>query len=277
MSFWNDEETLREIAVPYEERRQKARNGAAGGDFDLNDSGFWGRNVAEYYAEIIAKTDEQFAAEDAAKLASIEERKNREEHELLLRRLREFSIPNKDHERLAAGVGDTQAVQAALGAVESGVMIVVLSGRRGCGKTVAAGRWLLGMAAAWDARSDKFRYGNGGGLFLDATKLARWSRYNEEEMTRLERVGALVVDDLGIEYDDKHGAFRSFVDGLINARYSNSVPTLITTNLPANDFQSDGQKVEGFKSRYGERVADRIREVGKFVELRGDSMRSKQQ
>lgn len=258
-----DDEMLAELSKPYAERRAQAQ-AALDGHESVRGDWRWFFRTQEELLSIVNKTDAEFEAEDNAQRAILEERQRAEDRHRLQYFLEHSGIPAKDHERLLNGVGDTQAVQAALSAVEAKSVIVVLSGRRGCGKTVAAGRWLVALS------------GNGRGLFIDAPRLTRWSRYDDDEMEKLERVGALVIDDLGMEYDDKHGAFRSFVDGLINARYSRSLPTLITTNLPANDFERDGQKVEGFKSRYGERIADRIRECGKFVELRGDSMRSKQ-
>ena len=138
-----------------------------------------------------------------------------------------------------------------------GDTLLVLSGSRGCGKTTAAAWWLLQRRAP--ARYVSTRPPQ----FVDAAALTRWPRYDDGRMRELELAAALVVDDLGMEYDDKHGAFRSFVDGLVNARYAKELPTVITTNLPAADF----------KARYGERIADRIREAGRFVELAGESLR----
>ena len=77
----------------------------------------------------------------------------------------------------------------------------------------------------------------------------------------------MVIDDLGIEYLDKNGNFLQRLDELLDERYSNFRKTIITTNLNA----------DAFKDRYGERVADRMREGftwgGGFIELADDSMR----
>jgi DNA replication protein DnaC len=77
----------------------------------------------------------------------------------------------------------------------------------------------------------------------------------------------MVIDDLGVEYLDKNGNFLQRLDELIDERYSNYRQTIITTNL----------NVKAFKERYGERVADRIREGfefgGAFMELAESSMR----
>jgi DNA replication protein DnaC len=261
------EATVRQrLSKSYDQRRADARQMLESGDeFNLEERGFFWMQSRADFERIAATTDDEFAAEDSEALSRAIARDSEERIERIKRRLWDFKIPEKDHERLLAGVSKTASVSAAEAAVDGDLGILVLSGSRGVGKTVAAGHWLLEMA---ERR-------NRGGLFLDATQLVRWSRYDEAEMRKIERVGALVIDDLGIEYDDKFGAFRSFVDGLVNARYSARMPTLITTNLPAEDFKRGDQTVEGFKSRYGERVADRIREVGKFFELGGESLRKK--
>lgn len=208
-------------------------------------------------------TPEQWAAYDAKIQAEREqaevdaERKRQEE---LRRDLVERGCPVKDLERAVSGqLDDTKAVAAAQAALDVGMTLLVLSGTRGCGKTTAAAWWLLQRRKP----SEYVRVGPP--RFVDASSLARWPRYDDAKMRELERASALVIDDLGVEYDDKNGAFRSFVDGLVNSRYAACLPTCITTNVPAADF----------RQRYGERIADRIREVGRFVELSGESLRRK--
>jgi hypothetical protein len=166
--------------------------------------------------------------------------------------------PAKDLERVVSGeMQDTQALVEARGALSLSLVLLVLSGLRGCGKTTAAAWWVTQKhkpqqyVRTFDPR------------FVDSTSLARWPKYDDAAMRELERASALVIDDLGVEYDDKGGAFRSFLDGLVNSRYAACLPTLITTNLTASDF----------RARYGERIADRIREAGRFVELAGESLR----
>jgi DNA replication protein DnaC len=128
--------------------------------------------------------------------------------------------------------------------------IAVFSGARGTGKTVAAA-WLVSRSP--------------GGVFLAVSQMARISRYRAEEMEPLERCPLLAIDDLGTEFVDEKGSFLATLDGLINARYADDRRTVITTNLPA----------ESFKKRYGERIADRIREAGRFLELKGESLRGR--
>lgn len=128
--------------------------------------------------------------------------------------------------------------------------MVCLSGNPGCGKTVAAADWL---------------WRNLPGLFIKSARLARWDRYDNESMNRLLRARRLVIDDLGTEYQDAKGNFMAILDEIIDVRHDHSRPTVITTNLDA----------PAFKLRYGERIADRIREDGRFVSLSGGSMRKK--
>lgn len=128
--------------------------------------------------------------------------------------------------------------------------MVCLSGNPGCGKTVAAADWL------WRRLP---------GLFVKSARLARWERYDNEAMNRLLRCPRLVIDDLGTEFQDAKGNFMAILDELIDVRHDHSRPTVMTTNLDA----------AAFKLRYGERIADRIREDGRFVSLSGGSMRKR--
>jgi DNA replication protein DnaC len=100
-------------------------------------------------------------------------------------------------------------------------------------------------------------------VWVTAAKLARWERYDQEEMAKLLKVGKLVIDDLGGEYLDKGGFYASLLDELINERQAGSRATILTTNLDA----------AGFSSRYGERIVDRIREGGRFFACGNASLR----
>lgn len=136
--------------------------------------------------------------------------------------------------------------------------IHVLLGPKGVGKSLAAVAWLL-------LPREAPRYlAPGPARFVDAPALARWPRYEEQRMRELERAGALVIDDLGVEFDDRSGAFRSLLDGLVNARYAANLPTLITTNIP---------KAAQFREKYGDRICDRVAETGNFYGCDGDSLR----
>ncbi len=162
---------------------------------------------------------------------------------------------------------ETPAVKAVEEALKERSVFIVLAGACGVGKTAAAVHWLR-------KRTGHFGFvhllGRGKpdqdtSLFVTAEHLATWPRYKRKEMARLEEAFCLVIDDLGVEYDDKSGNFRSLFDSLMNHRYAEQSWTCITTNLSA----------VAFRERYGERVVDRIREVGEFYEFNGPSLRVK--
>src|SRR5882757_7087206 len=146
------------------------------------------------------------------------------------------TIPTRFLDRLVAGAIEPSDAREATGETFD---LLVLSGGPGTGKTLAACEWLRDVKR--------------GGWFVTAALLARYPRYDAKAMHDLLTCRALVVDDLGCEYMDDKGNFMAVLDEVINARYGERLPTLITTNLNA----------DAFKERYGSRIADRIREDGR--------------
>lgn len=179
-------------------------------------------------------------------------------------------IPVKDVEAIVGGtLRETAALRVAKGWWSSTATVLVLSGTRGCGKTTAAA-WCVAQEPPDDPyrseewyRAPEKTWRVWEPRFADVTVIQRASRYDEEQMLPLERAAVLAIDDLGMEYADVKGSFAALFDGLFNSRYAAQLKTVITTNLPAAEF----------KARYGERVADRIRECGTFVELNEQSLR----
>lgn len=131
-----------------------------------------------------------------------------------------------------------------------GCDLLVLSGKAGCGKTVAA-TWLASELAPYRAR------------FGCAAEFATSSRYQEETRERWFTADCLVLDDLGMEFADNKGSFAVDLDSLINTYYADRRKLIITTNCTASDF----------KARYGERISDRVREAGEFIWCGGESLR----
>lgn len=178
--------------------------------------------------------------------ASIGRQRKEEAEHAAVQKAAEMGIPPKDSEKIRSGaLSETDATRA----LAANDLIVCLSGNPGCGKTTAAG------SALFRARQ---------GLFVKAARLSRWQRYDDSEMNKLLRAHVLVIDDLGTEFQDEKGNFMAILDEVIDVRYDHQRKTILTTNLDA----------EAFKARYGERIADRIRECGKFVSLDGKSMRA---
>lgn len=183
------------------------------------------------------------------------------------RELAALGLSEKDHELLSSGVvTETLAVQAVR---SSGVRLTALSGGPGSGKTTAGAVWLADLVmerSSWSGIDGALPAFRAKAMFVTAAKLSRWPRYDDDAMNRILKSTRLVIDDLGAEYVDKSGSYLSLLDEVINERYANKRATLLTTNLRADEF----------KDRYGERIADRIREVGKFVVVGSSSMRTKQ-
>lgn len=105
------------------------------------------------------------------------------------------------------------------------------------------------------------------GRYVKASRLsALASSHLDDERalySSLFRCQTLVIDDLGGEYVDDKGFFVKVIAELVDERYERKLVTIITTNLDAAKF----------KATYGERVADRIRERGRFVDIKGASVR----
>lgn len=222
---------------------------------------------ASWTAEEWARHDAAVAARREAELGPKQVEERRLAAAARRRELVEQGVPLKVLDEVLAGESrDTEAMRLVRSMLSPGafarpVRILVLSGPRGVGKTFAAAWWVAQAHTAppvLDAQPPRF---------IDAPSLSRWPRYDDAKMRVLELARALVLDDLGLDYDDKAGAQVSLVDGLVNARYGATLPTVITTNMQA----------DAFKARYGERVADRIREVGRFMSLTGESLRQRKE
>lgn len=122
--------------------------------------------------------------------------------------------------------------------------ILVLYGAVGSGKTMAAAEWV------WNDAKPR------GGMFLTMTQFQFMSPYDEHKMRRITTCCRLVLDDVGTEYSDKSGAFTSKFETVLNARYCEKLPTILTTNLTCDEFCR----------RYGPRVARRVHETGGFFD-----------
>lgn len=129
--------------------------------------------------------------------------------------------------------------------------ILVISGGYGVGKTVAATWW----AATRESPP----------CFLRASTFAAASRYDHDAREHWYGASALVLDDLGAEFADAKGSFQTDLDELVDVFYGDRRPLLITTNCTSTEF----------KSRYGGRVIDRIRESGAFWQHDGASRRGR--
>lgn len=155
----------------------------------------------------------------------------------------------------------------ALKKIEDPFGILVLSGTPGTGKTVAAVAWIaefVNDTANWTEPGTAPRLKSRPPVFTTASELARWDRYEQESMQQLLRAPRLAIDDVGAEYLDRNGFYASLLDEVINVRYSARLPVLLTTNILS---------AEEFRNRYGDRIAGRIRESGRFSSCGGFDLR----
>jgi DNA replication protein DnaC len=126
--------------------------------------------------------------------------------------------------------------------------IVLLTGRIGCGKTVAATWWML--------HNQRMRY-------VTAPAFARSSRYGEQRDLLFDGACGLVFDDLGVEFLDDKGSFAVDVNEMIDVFYSSKLALIVTTNLTTKLMAE----------RYGIRIRDRLLEAAHLVGIDAPSLR----
>ncbi|WP_405531575.1 ATP-binding protein [Streptomyces avidinii] len=98
-------------------------------------------------------------------------------------------------------------------------------------------------------------------------------RGTEYEVKRLKKIPLLLIDDLGTEKISEFTEEATY--RLLNERYNESLPTLITSNLPADSRHPETGKKQGpdLIEKLGERIADRLREITRIVPMDGPSRR----
>lgn len=221
------------------------------------------KHVGEPIADIVPLelTDTEWAQRDLVVQQLTSEQKAQDAakgYQDALDRLASWGAPAKDIELVIKNKNlvRTPALQAV--AALNQELLVVLSGGVGCGKTTAAVWWL------WHGSHPRQTYVRvTDRRFMRASWFERHSRYDDKVISPLETSRALVVDDLGMEYADARGNFLADIDALLDARYSNLLPTVATTNLTA----------DAFKERYGRRLRDRILGSGRFFNVNRPSLR----
>lgn len=144
---------------------------------------------------------------------------------------------------------------------------LVLLGRRGTGKTVAA------AYVAREVLRRRPRDFATGQMpthlpveFVLAATFARISGYGSEDKAWFERLCSaplLVLDDFGAEHIGPFGA--AMLDECLTRRHGSRLRTVITSNLDKN----------AFKQRAGERLFDRISTSGMSAVATGESLRKK--
>ncbi len=201
-------------------------------------------------AEIVARINDQIATPDHAERVRADAERTRRMFERdRTQDLSARGVPAKDIPRiLAEQVEPTLAVRTVEAWLQQDrVWFLVLSGDPGSGKTVAGG-----IAVA-----------RGGGRLVHVTDLCG-AKFDGERVAAYQAATLLVIDDLGVEALDEKGRDRALLDRILDARYAGRRRTLITTNLAEADL----------RARYGRRIARRLREVGRVVQLRAPEGRA---
>lgn len=160
---------------------------------------------------------------------------------------------------------ETHAIRCArefLAEASAGVVkIMVQSGSRGVGKTIA-GAWTMLVARpdlggkSWPTERHP--------VMISASTIAMWGSYGfVAERDRIARCKVLVIDELGIE--DSTRGFGPYLNELVNQRAGAAGYTVITCNL----------SVPEFAAKYGSRIMDRLRQRGAWFEIDHPSLRNR--
>lgn len=83
-------------------------------------------------------------------------------------------------------------------------------------------------------------------------------------ISRLARYPMLLIDDLGAARATEYS--REQIYTIIDERYKANLPTIFTTNLTPQQFDSPASIAEG-------RIYDRIKAMGQFIEIKGKNWR----
>lgn len=179
-------------------------------------------------------------------------------------------VPSRLAAVVVAGPRPTSVVRAVKDWIEGDASFLVLHGESGGGKSLAAStvflaaretiRWNGGEQTKWSS------YDCG---FLGATELARQSYFDDEGrqlVHHLKRVQLLVLDDLGAELVT--APFLSTLEDVLDARFSDRRKrTVLTTNVSLQ--RASRETKSDFETRYGARIARRIRESSQIVHCDG--------
>lgn len=202
-----------------------------------------------------AASPEAIAAYEAS-VAECRDREARERRQQIADRLDALRLPVRGDviEHLLAGkLEDWESLRRTRLWLSVPSKVLVLIGDVGQGKTVAA------AYAAMRCLERGVRY-------VKEPQLVQWTQHvsREPQMDELRDVSLLVVDEVGTAETRHSEAAAVALTDLIDTRLGGRKRTIVCGNVPT---------VEAFVQRYGVRLADRLRESGIIVELRGGSRR----
>jgi hypothetical protein len=168
------------------------------------------------------------------------------------RRMSAAGVPLAFAQDVTDRLVDCQPLREVKAFLNGGDGFRVLSGGKGTRKTGSA-CWALGQL-------DR-------GVFVHAKDVVGLMIEKKPQWERVLSSPAVVFDDLGFEKRD--GSWDTFREGfsrLVDAVYANRRRLIITCNMTATTFRES----------YGEREYDRLRHVGKWSTIAGESVRQYQ-
>lgn len=213
---------------------------------------------AETPRDLVGDLLQRLTERDEASAAEFKAEQERRERWESRRRLVADGLPALHVDACMEGLAESEALGYTRSwLADRKLRRLVLSGATGCGKTQAA------VWACMNAPMERYPHGR----FDDIWPPHLRPRFVEAASLRdraapvLEDCRFLVIDALGAELADEK--FLAVFDRLFNRRYAQSLRTVVTTDLsPA-----------AFEARYGQRVTDRLRERGRFIEVLEKSRR----
>ena len=182
-----------------------------------------------------------------------------------------LGIPNRTMSTICGGLDDTGPITASKRWLKTKRSMLILSGPVGVGKTVAA-CWcglhfgkeseILHNKSGWNHdKPTRVVIRDSIMRFTPSFKIASVPPWNLYKLDCFHNF-VVVIDDVGSEVGTIEN-MRVRYDTLLTHRHNEGLVTIITTNMAAPSF----------KSYVGERVVDRIREDGVFVETATRSLR----
>jgi DNA replication protein DnaC len=104
------------------------------------------------------------------------------------------------------------------------------------------------------------------GLLLDLKSSYESRTSSSEILDSVRKVPLLILDDVGAERNTDWA--KDILSEIVNYRYTQSLPTVITTNLRFDTYSSDS-----FLAKFDERTESRLYDMCQIVKVEGDDRR----